>query len=254
MVNSESDFSKQQPTWPSIDETTLKTSTNNNVVTNGDVVKIEKLSANDIVETPLDKGGGQTSNPSTSTLTSTTPTPDPETKSENGENGGDVPEFVDDGSSYYYYFYGSPQQDQFCYQEDSSSTGSTPYNMVAYPYSYENACEGEEGLGGDEEQTGEEIEVGLPGAENAAAAAGLTGALPLPHNDLFINPAFSYLQFLSDGSVVGPMGEIYTPANYFPAHAAATAPVVDVSPPPPGSPPDMSAPGLLMQTEYGGKI
>jgi hypothetical protein len=245
MVNSESDFSsqqqqQQQQTWPSSDETTLKTSTNNNVVTNGDVVKDSgvddddrsKSKEVDIIETPLDKGGGPTS-----------ASADPETKSEN-----DVAQFVDDGSSYYYYFYAPPQPDQqFCYQEDSSTTGSTSFNMVAYPYSYET-----QGEDGDEDQAGEEIEIGL--AENAAAAAGLTGALPQPHNDLFINPAFSYLQFLSDGSVVGPMGEIYTPANYFPAHAAATAPVVDVSPAPPGSPPDLSAPGLLMQTEYGGKI
>ncbi len=37
------------------------------------------------------------------------------------------------------------------------------------------------------------------------------------HNDLFINPAFAHMSFLSDGSVVGPNGEIYSPAEYFPS-------------------------------------
>jgi hypothetical protein len=121
--------------------------------------------------------------------------------------------------------------------------------MVAYPYAFETACPGE---GADDAQAADEA--GLPAVDGAPA--GLTGALPLPpHNDLFINPAFSYLHFLSDGSVVGPNGELYTPANYFPAHAAATAPVVDVPPPPAVSAADLAAPGglLLPNGDYVGK-
>jgi len=122
--------------------------------------------------------------------------------------------------------------------------------MVAYPYAYESTCLGENG---EEEPVGEEAEAGLA-VVDPAPGPDMTGALPLPpHNDLFINPAFSYLQFLSDGSVVGPNGEIYTPANYYPAHAAATAPV-DVSPPSAGSPAELTGTGLLMQSnDYTGK-
>ena len=44
--------------------------------------------------------------------------------------------------------------------------------------------------------------------------------LPVPgghHNDLFVNPAFAHMSFLPDGSMVGPNGEVYTPAEYFPS-------------------------------------
>lgn len=139
-------------------------------------------------------------------------------------------EYLEAGSQYYYYYY-PPEQDQFCYQGGSSSS-APPYSMVAYPFAYETACHGENEVG-DEELAIEEVDQALAGVENGAGPGpGMTGgAVPLPtaHNDLFINPAFSYLQFLSDGSVVGPNGELYTPADYYPGHAAATAPV-DVSP------------------------
>lgn len=44
--------------------------------------------------------------------------------------------------------------------------------------------------------------------------------IPVPgghHNDLFVNPAFAHMSFLPDGSMVGPNGEVYTPAEYFPS-------------------------------------
>ncbi len=66
----------------------------------------------------------------------------------------------------------------------------------------------------------------------------LTGTMPSPghHNDLFVNPAFAHMSFLSDGSMVGPMGEIYSPAEYFPgviAEQSSEVPsVIPVVPPP----------------------
>jgi hypothetical protein len=59
------------------------------------------------------------------------------------------------------------------------------------------------------------------------------------HNDLFVNPAFAHMSFLSDGSMVGPMGELYCPAEYFPALQEVPA-VIPVSPQPgefPAGPP-----------------
>ena len=66
----------------------------------------------------------------------------------------------------------------------------------------------------------------------------------IPHNDLFVNPAFAHMSFLSDGSMVGPSGEIYSPAEYFPSllveHSQEVPAVIPVSPqpgeyPPPGT-------------------
>ena len=183
----------------------------------------------DVIETPQDKGGGESA-------------PATRGQIEDVEAAGYL---ENDGTSYFYYYY--PPQEQFGYPEEAPviPEDSTYCDMVAYPYSYEAAaCQGEE-------VTGEEEQLPMEDLQEVDASA---GALPLPHNDLFINPAFSYLQFLSDGSVVGPMGEIYSPANYFPAHAAATAPVVDVSPPQTSGNPDEMAPtGLLMQADYEGK-
>lgn len=238
MVNSESEFCKQE-NWNKIDLSTESKEKNGDitdVADAGDKKSPTSLKVDDVVETTLDKGGGsdgQICQP-----------PDQENEVE--------VEYADDGSSYYFYYY--QPEDPFCYQDPSASAPNLPYNnMVAYPYSYEAAaCAGEgDGTATEEQHAEEAVDIGLVPPETAAdVTTGLLQPLPRPHNDLFINPAFSYLQFLSDGSVVGPMGEIYTPANYFPAHAAATAPVVDVSPPPPGSPTDM--PGLLATTEYAG--
>ena len=189
-------------------------------------VNVIKSSTADVIETPQDQGGGGSA-------------PDTPGLDEDIDAAGYL---ENDGTSYFYYYY--PPQEQFGYSEEAPviPEDSTYCDMVAYPYSYEAAaCQGEEGTGEEEQLPNEEAD---PEAR----------ALPLPHNDLFINPAFSYLQFLSDGSVVGPMGEIYSPANYFPAHAAATAPVVDVSPPQASVNPDEMAPtGLLMQADYEGK-
>ena len=79
--------------------------------------------------------------------------------------------------------------------------------------------------------------------------AGGTGGPP--YNDLFVNPAFAHMSFLSDGSMVGPNGEIYSPAEYFPSlmvqHSQEVPAVIPVSPQPgdypsptahgPGTPP-----------------
>ena len=79
--------------------------------------------------------------------------------------------------------------------------------------------------------------------------AGVTGGPP--YNDLFVNPAFAHMSFLSDGSMVGPNGEIYSPAEYFPSlmvqHSQEVPAVIPVSPQPgdypsptahgPGTPP-----------------
>lgn len=59
---------------------------------------------------------------------------------------------------------------------------------------------------------------------------------PPTHNDLFVNPAFAHMSFLSDGSMVGPCGEIYSPAEYFPSllveHSQEVPAVIPVSPQP----------------------
>ncbi len=239
MVNSESEFCKQQ-NWNKI-ETDLSTECHDkngdipDVADAGDKKSPTSFKAGVAVEPPLDKGGGS--------VGQICQPPDQENVVE--------VEYADDGSSYYFYYY--QPEDPFCYQDPSTSPPDLPYNnMVAYPYSYEAAaCAGEgEGIAEEEEHAEEAVDIGLVAPETADVTTRVLQPLPPAHNDLFINPAFSYLQFLSDGSVVGPMGEIYTPANYFPAHAAATAPVVDISPPPPGSPADM--PGLLATTEYAG--
>lgn len=161
------------------------------------------------------------------------------------------PDFVAGVDSQYYYYYYPTAQDPFGYAGDTDGVAASTYSMVAYPYAYESSCQGENG---EEEQTVEEAEAGLAAAVEDGAGPAMTGGLQLPpHNDLFINPAFSYLQFLSDGSVVGPNGEIYTPANYFPAHAAATAPV-DVSPLGASSPAEMPGSGVIVQSgDFGGK-
>lgn len=194
------------------------------VIKVNDVNTIKSTKIAEVVVTPQDKGGGGAA---------------PENQGQNNDL--DV-SYLDNGTSYYYYYY--PPEEQFGYSEEAPVVveESGYCEMVAYPYSYEaGACQGEEGTGDEEQLPSEDLQEVEPAA----------GALLLPHNDLFINPAFSYLQFLSDGSVVGPMGEIYSPANYFPAHAAATGPVVDVCPPQTAG--EFAPPDLLMQTDYGGK-
>ena len=64
-------------------------------------------------------------------------------------------------------------------------------------------------------------------------------------NDLFVNPAFAHMSFLSDGSMVGPNGEIYSPAEYFPSlmveHSQEVPAVIPVSPQPGDYPPPHEA-------------
>ena len=68
-----------------------------------------------------------------------------------------------------------------------------------------------------------------------------------PSNDLFVNPAFAHMSFLSDGSMVGPNGEIYSPAEYFPSvmdeHSQVVPAVIPVSPQPGDYPPGHPAAG-----------
>ena len=65
-------------------------------------------------------------------------------------------------------------------------------------------------------------------------------------NDLFVNPAFAHMNFLSDGSMVGPSGEIYSPAEYFPSlmveHSQEVPAVIPVSPQPGEYPPGAATP------------
>ena len=79
------------------------------------------------------------------------------------------------------------------------------------------------------------------------AASGVPGG---HHNDLFVNPAFAHMSFLPDGSMVGPSGEVYTPAEYFPSllveQPQDVPAVIPVSPQPresyPGTPPPPQQP------------
>ena len=84
----------------------------------------------------------------------------------------------------------------------------------------------------------------LPPHPPTAAAA--PHAAP-PYNDLFVNPAFAHMSFLSDGSMVGPNGEIYSPAEYFPSvmveHSQDVPAVIPVSPQPGDYPPGHPAAG-----------
>ena len=86
----------------------------------------------------------------------------------------------------------------------------------------------------------------LPPHPPTAAAAPHAAPAP-PYNDLFVNPAFAHMSFLSDGSMVGPNGEIYSPAEYFPSvmveHSQDVPAVIPVSPQPGDYPPGHPAAG-----------
>ena len=78
----------------------------------------------------------------------------------------------------------------------------------------------------------------------SGGASGTGGGPPGGGDGLFVNPAFAHMSFLSDGSMVGPNGEIYSPAEYFPSllveHSQEVPAVIPVSPqpgeyPPPGT-------------------
>lgn len=77
------------------------------------------------------------------------------------------------------------------------------------------------------------------------------------HNDLFVNPAFAHMSFLSDGSMVGPNGEIYSPAEYFPSllveHSQEVPAVIPVSPQP-GEYPNVPAPAATPPPPGGNLI
>ena len=152
-------------------------------------------------------------------------------------------------------------------ESNNNSISSWNYYYPATPYYlYEIDSQAESKVGGASEPAAVS-HAGQPSATlNMATAAvveqevftsndlPLQGPYPqaVPHNDLFVNPAFAHMSFLSDGSMVGPSGEIYSPAEYFPSllveEPQAVPAVIPVSPQPresyPGTPPPPSIPGV----------
>lgn len=132
-------------------------------------------------------------------------------------------------------------------KESSDCTASTDITMASVAVESSNSIEyGSAAVGGT--NNGEPIFTSsdlplqpyhLTGSTTSNAGAGPS------HNDLFVNPAFAHMSFLSDGSMVGPNGEIYSPAEYFPSllveHSQEVPAVIPVSPQP-GEYPSMPAP------------
>ena len=73
---------------------------------------------------------------------------------------------------------------------------------------------------------------GSSGSAVPPTVGGVGGVQP---TDLFVNPAFAHMSFLPDGSMVGPSGEMYSPAEYFPSllvESSQVPAVIPVSPQP----------------------
>ena len=106
---------------------------------------------------------------------------------------------------------------------------------------------------------GTEIPSGTGGGGPNGGASG--GPPPGGGDGLFVNPAFAHMSFLSDGSMVGPMGEIYSPAEYFPSllveHSQEVVPAVIPVSPQPGeypAPGEYPPPGTVTPPTGVGKI
>ena len=163
------------------------------------------------------------------------------------------------------------EQNEFKLENNNNSITSWNYYYPATPYYlYEIDSQAEPKVGGASEPTAVN-HAGQPSATiNMATAAvveqevftsndlPLQGPYPqaaIPHNDLFVNPAFAHMSFLSDGSMVGPSGEIYSPAEYFPSllveQPQEIPAVIPVSPQPrdsyPRTPPPPSLQGVGKQ-------
>ena len=105
--------------------------------------------------------------------------------------------------------------------------------------------------------TGIPFETGGGGPNGGASG----GPPPGGGDGLFVNPAFAHMSFLSDGSMVGPMGEIYSPAEYFPSllveHSQEVVPAVIPVSPQPGeypAPGEYPPPGTVTPPTGVGKI